>query len=106
MKKIVHKINMGLMMLIAMGTPSCEIIGRKISESFDRPLTIKERIQIKIHLLGCVFCLRYRDQLIKLHQMASKLADGFEQNKQDEIKLDPNIKLKIKEKIKTHHSPS
>ena len=103
MKKIVHKINMSLMMLIAMGTPSCEIIGRKISESFDHPLTIKERIQIKIHLLGCEFCLRYRDQLIKLHQMASKLADDFEQSKQDEIKLDPKIKSKLKDIIKNHH---
>jgi hypothetical protein len=76
---------MGLMKLIAMSTPSCEVIGKKISESFERPLTLKERMEIKIHLLGYKFCMRYREQLIKLHQMGSKLADDFENEKQNEI---------------------
>ncbi len=102
MKKTLQSINMGLMKLIAMSTPSCEVIGRKISESFDKKLTIKERIQIKIHLLGCTFCMRYREQLIKLHNMASKLAKEFENDKRNNIKLDESVKIKIKENIKKH----
>ena len=96
---------MALMKMIAMATPSCEVIGRKISESFDRPLTIKEHMEIKIHLLGCKFCLRYRDQLLKLHQMTSKLAEEFESGAHDDIILDDNIKLKIKENIKKQNPP-
>lgn len=105
MKKILQKISMGLMKMIAMSTPSCEVIGRKISESFERPLTLKERLEIKIHLLGCQFCMRYREQLIKLHQMASKLSDDFENKKQNEIVLDDEIKLQIKELIKSRKQP-
>ncbi|MDO5059914.1 MAG: zf-HC2 domain-containing protein, partial [Neisseria sp.] len=34
-----------------------------LSQSQDRPLTFRERITLRLHLLFCVHCRRYRKQL-------------------------------------------
>jgi len=46
---------------------SCEIITKKISESIDHKLTLKERITIRIHITFCKFCRRYYRQLTMMH---------------------------------------
>lgn len=56
-------------------TPPCEVIGHRISESFDRKLTWRERWSIAIHNLGCAICERYRRQMIALHNIVSRYAD-------------------------------
>lgn len=50
-------------------TPACEIISQKISRSMDEKISLKERLQIRIHTFGCVLCARYRDQLITMRRM-------------------------------------
>lgn len=50
-------------------TPACEIISQKISLSMDEKISLKDRLQIKIHTIGCALCARYRDQLITMRRM-------------------------------------
>jgi len=52
-----------VVMFIAAHTPKCHDITRLISESLDRPLPLRTRLAIKVHLLICVWCERYRKQL-------------------------------------------
>ena len=47
---------------------NCQEISKKVSESFDRPLPIWQRLGIRMHLLMCKYCARFRQQLILLHK--------------------------------------
>lgn len=42
--------------------PSCKEIVHIISASLDRPLTLREKFLMKIHLFACKPCVRYLDQ--------------------------------------------
>ena len=57
-----------LMMLLQKFTPSCDVITHKVSESLDRKLSLRERLQVSFHLMVCEFCTRYRDQLLAIHK--------------------------------------
>lgn len=60
-------------------TPACDIITQKISRSMDEKLSLKDRLQIRIHTFGCELCSRYRNQLITMRRMIA----GYS-NKMDE----------------------
>ena len=42
--------------------PPCKEIVRTVSDSFDRKLSIRERIAMKLHLWACLPCVRYLEQ--------------------------------------------
>jgi hypothetical protein len=42
--------------------PSCKEIVHIISASLDRPLTLRERFLMKLHLFACKPCVRYLNQ--------------------------------------------
>ena len=42
--------------------PSCKEIVRIISASLDRPLTLREKVLMKMHLAACKPCVRYLNQ--------------------------------------------
>jgi hypothetical protein len=52
-----------LVKFVAEHTPKCHDITRLISESMDRPVSLRTRIAIRIHYVVCAWCERYRDQL-------------------------------------------
>ncbi len=47
---------------------NCQEISKKVSESFDRPLPIWQRLGIRMHLLMCKYCARFRRQILLLHK--------------------------------------
>jgi hypothetical protein len=57
--------------------PSCDVVSRMISDSLDRPLPLWGRLRIRLHLMFCRFCTRYRRQLMAMRNM-------FENNHQKE----------------------
>lgn len=40
-----------------------------MSESMDRPLGIKEKLQLKLHLIVCTWCARYLSQINFMRQL-------------------------------------
>jgi len=48
--------------LVAM-TPRCKDITRMISAAQDRRLSLRERVQLRLHFLICVWCERYGEHL-------------------------------------------
>lgn len=42
--------------------PSCKEIVHIISASLDRPLTLREKVLMKMHLFACKPCVRYLNQ--------------------------------------------
>jgi hypothetical protein len=49
--------------------PECSEITRVISQSLDRKLTFGERVTLKLHLMVCLRCVRYLQQLVMLRNV-------------------------------------
>lgn len=49
--------------LIAKYGPPCSDVTQLLSESLDRPLSVLERLKVRVHYLVCVWCERYGRQL-------------------------------------------
>ena len=59
-------------------------------------LTIREKLELKIHLAGCSVCRTFQQQSIAINQMVKGL---FHQSQPKEIKLDENFKIELQERI-------
>ena len=57
------------------GCLSCRRATELAAKELDAPLTAKERWTLRIHLLICVWCRRYRQQ-IGILRKAARLRDG------------------------------
>lgn len=75
----------------------CKEASQLISESFDRPLSLSERWQLKVHLWMCDACRRFKQQLNQLRQHLKVL---IQQTENDEsIQLSQAAKQAILQKI-------
>lgn len=54
-------------------TLRCEGAARLLSDAQERPLSLAERLALAGHLLACVWCRRYRDQLGHLARFMAQL---------------------------------
>jgi len=74
---------MRLMMQI---TPTCQEITGKISESIDHPVSCPDKIRIRLHLMTCSLCRRYRNQLIQITRLVSGLPETTDHHLSEEVK--------------------
>ena len=96
MPKFLIKIIMPVMEKL---TPTCEVVTQKLSESMEHKLPLRERVQIQLHLMGCKFCARYRDQLLVIRTLLEK----FDDTMADE-QLTEEARIKITQAIKNKQS--
>ena len=93
-----NKIFKMMMPVMSKMTPTCEVVTKKISESMDHQISTRDRLRIRIHLLGCEFCARYEKQLTTIRQMIESNIDEM-----NETAAGPNLtseaKLRIRKKI-------
>jgi len=88
-------------------TPSCEIISQQISRSMDEPLTMRERVQVKLHLMACKLCVRYRDQLLAIRKRIREQPEEWDADSDvSEFRLPPEKREQIKEKLRDRSSDS
>lgn len=52
---------------------SCQSAAELISQQLDRPLSIREHISLKIHLLICTLCRRYARQINFVHDITLRI---------------------------------
>jgi len=73
---------------------NCRKVTRMVSDSLDHKLPLYQRFGIRIHLMMCKFCSRYRDQLLLMRKIIGP--------KMDKKETDLSIKLssKARERIK------
>jgi hypothetical protein len=89
-----------LFKMMAMMTVPCQEMGHRISESFDRKLTFRERMSIRIHNLGCAMCERYYNQMQMLHKLLRTYAERVYQHDEPTIQLSNEAKEKIVKTLK------
>jgi hypothetical protein len=63
MSQLYQKVRWWVIVWLAHRLPDCKETSRLISDSLDRELPLRQRIQIKLHLLICIWCERYQRQL-------------------------------------------
>ena len=74
---------------------NCKEVTRMVSESLDRSLPLFQRMGIRIHLMMCKFCTRYRRQLLILRK-AIRLKSIHGEEIELPISLPPEAKARIK----------
>ena len=74
---------------------NCKEVTRMVSESLDRKLPLHQRMGIRIHLLMCKFCSRYRKQLLILRE-AMRLYARYGEDAEPYLILPPEARERIK----------
>ena len=58
-----EKIKWAFIFWLARRLPDCKTITWTLGESLDRKLSLRERIQMRLHLFTCAACARYLKQI-------------------------------------------
>lgn len=58
---------------------SCKAVSQLVSESMDRPVSMSESLEMKMHLIMCKFCSRFKKQLKSIHKTVRENADLIEE---------------------------
>ena len=80
--------------------PPCKEIVKIVSASLDRPLTLRERILMNLHLAACKPCVRYMEQS---HFLSSAVTQ-MDEHLKDELftgRLSNDARDRIKNILKT-----
>mgnify|MGYP007071000102 CR=1 FL=1 len=75
-------------------SPSCREATRLQSEAMDRPLSLRKRIGLRIHLMLCRWCRRYGKQIGFLRSVA------HEHEKQEATLPPQTLRSEARERIK------
>ncbi|MGE3169045.1 MAG: zf-HC2 domain-containing protein [Pyrinomonadaceae bacterium] len=97
---IIQKITRPIRRTILRIFPSCKEIVHIISASLDRPLTMRERLLMKMHLLACKPCMRYLDQ----SSFLSKAVKTMSEKEKDSLlsgSLSDESRARIKDALKS-----
>ena len=80
---------------------SCKEVSHLVSESLDRKLSLWQRIQVRVHLLMCRFCSRFRNQTLFLRDAARHYLMAVEETETSaSTGLSPEARDRIKRSLK------
>ena len=82
--KTKHAVIFWLLRCLPAGKQTVELI----SQSMDRPLTLRERVPLKLHLWACMWCQRYLE-----HLQLMRDALRVQENENDEGEISPTTRL-------------
>ncbi len=81
----------------------CKQVAPLFSYSFDRKLSLLEKLRVRLHLYSCGACLNYVSNLKFMHDVFHAQEENFE-NEKIHASLSLEAKERIKEKLKTQIS--
>ena len=82
---------------------SCQEVTRLISESFDHPLPFRRQIGMRLHLLICKYCDRFRRQVLFIQDSIRRSAVQLEsQDLASLMSLSPAARERIKQVLVRH----
>jgi hypothetical protein len=77
--------------------PSCKKVTILVSESMDHDLPFRQRLSMRLHLLMCSLCSRFRRQILFLREAARSFADASEKGELlANVQLSPEARARIK----------
>jgi hypothetical protein len=81
---------------------SCKEVSYLVSESLDRTLPFWQRLQVRLHLLMCRFCARFRKQTLFLRDAARHYMMAVEDT---EVAASPGLSPEARDRIKRSLKP-
>lgn len=75
---------------------SCEEAAKLISQSLDRPLPVRQRIGLRLHLLMCRVCPRFLRQMRVLRKTARRYPEKIETDETRELSEEAREKIRRK----------
>lgn len=73
--------------------PPCKEITRMVSEAMDRKLPLRQRIQMRLHLMICAYCMRYFQQL-QLMRETARLHSAQAENSDSSLSSEARERMK------------
>jgi hypothetical protein len=77
---------------------NCKKVTQLLSESLDRNLPLYQRMGMRIHLMMCKFCSRYKEQLLFLRKTARLYSESSEDSDLS-VQLSSEAGKRIKESM-------
>jgi hypothetical protein len=74
---------------------SCKEVSRLLSESLDRDLPWQQRVSLRLHLLMCSLCSRFRRHMLFLRDAARVFAAEADELP-SHVRLSPHARQRIK----------
>jgi hypothetical protein len=81
---------------------SCKEVSQRISESMDRTIPLHQRFFIRMHLMMCRYCDRFRKQLLFLRQL-SLFSQSPGEDAESVFSLSDEARERIKSSLKAAH---
>ncbi len=79
---------------------NCKEVSRRISESMDHDISLYQRMLIRMHVLMCRYCARFRRQVLFLRELCrSRRWDESAPN--TSVHLPPNARERIRQVLKS-----
>ncbi len=82
-------------LFLARRLPPCKVLLPLVSEARERPLTMREKITLKLHLFTCEACRRYVAQVEKMGEMVKSKTEETNPTEPAD-KLSENARNRIK----------
>ncbi len=102
MKSIFEKIKLKLIYFIARRLRNCKNLTPLYSQSLDRKLPLRTRLELKLHLFTCEACVRYFSQIKFLREAMQKQAESFtDESFTPKEKLTDEAKKRIKKAVRS-----
>ena len=79
--------------------PTCKQMAPVMSESLERPLTLRERVTLKLHLWVCVWCVWYLENLRTMRSTLRARA-AQEEDGADEVESAVKLSEEARERIR------
>ena len=79
--------------------PACKQMTVLMSESLERPLTLRERATLRLHLWVCIWCVWYLEQLHTLRATLRERAEHAEHAETEDTAA-IHLSLEARERIK------
>jgi polyhydroxyalkanoate synthesis regulator protein len=77
---------------------SCREISYLVSKSMDERIPVRQRLGVRMHLMMCRFCARYKRQLELLRRIMHHYAEQLQE--QAAAELPPEARARIKDALR------
>ena len=81
-------------------TPGCKQMTEWASQSMERPLSLRQRLLMRLHFLVCVWCERYVRQLRLIRVVLRKSARAHPPERPSSRSLSPDARERLKETVR------
>jgi hypothetical protein len=81
-------------------TLECRDVAKFITHSVDAPLSLRQRLLMKWHLMLCDYCRRFQRQIVWIHKVLRQKADTEYGEETEGLYLSDEAKERIKRALK------